>query len=170
MKKIFLIACVAAASLMACNSSETSDNSATTTTTTDSTNDTMLATTYTPSEGDVTFRNDKLMVYRNDGWVETTDQQTVGNGIIVHTNGQVTNGDQADTLTDGEVVSHTGTFFDKTGHAIKDAWGATKHGVGEAGEAVGKAAGDAGEAVGHAASKTGKAVKDAVTGDKDEKK
>ncbi len=123
-------------------------------------------TTYTPSEGDVTFRNDKLMVYRNNEWVETDKEQTVGNGIVVHTNGAVSQGDKTDTLTDGQVVSSTGTFFDKSGNAIKDAWSSTKHGVGEAGEAVGKAAGDAGEAVGHAASSAANAVKNTVDKDK----
>lgn len=165
MKKIFLTAFVAAA-LMACNSTDTDDNTTTTATADSSTNTMMSTTAYTPSEGDVTFRNDKLMVYRNNGWEETTKEQTVGNGIVVHTNGAVTNGEQTDTLTDGQVVSHSGTFFDKSGRAIKDAWTSTKHGVGEAGEAVGHAAGEAGEAVGHAASKTAKATKDAVTGDK----
>ncbi len=163
MKKIFLTACVAVA-LTACNSSGTNDN---TTVSTDSTTNTMMAstTTYTPSEGDVTYRNDKLMVYKGNQWEEADNDQTVGNGVVVHTNGVVNQGDKTDTLTDGQVVSHTGTFFDKTGHAIKDAWTSTKKGVGEAGEAVGKAAGEAGEAVGNAASKTANAVGNAVSGD-----
>lgn len=156
MKKIFFTVFVAGA-LTACNSAETND---TTATTTDSSNNTMMATstTYTPSEGDVTYRNDKLMVYRNNQWEETDKEQTVGNGIVVHTNGAVSYGEKTDTLTDGQVVSHAGTFFDKSGNAIKDAWSATKHGVGEAGEAVGHAAGEAGEAVGHAASDAANAV------------
>jgi len=163
MKKIFLTACVAAA-LTACNSTDTNSN----TVTTDSTTNTSMnvATGYTPNDGDVTYRNDKLMIYEDTTWVETDKDQTVGNGVVVHTNGTVTNGEQTDTLTGGQIVSKSGTFFDQSGHAIKDAWSATKHGVGEAGEAVGKAAGEAGEAVGHAASKTAKTAKDAVSGDK----
>ena len=156
MKKIFLTAFVAAA-LTACNSSGTNDNTATNT---DSSNNTMMTsgTTYTPSEGDVTYRNGKLMVYRNNQWQETDKEQTVGNGIVIHTNGAVSYAEKTDTLTDGQVVSHVGTFFDKSGNAIKNAWSATKHGVGEAGEAVGNAAGEAGEAVGHAASDAANAV------------
>lgn len=145
MKKIFLSTCVAVA-LSACNSSGTNDNTAVST---DSSTNTMMAstTTYTPSEGDVTYRNDKLMVYKGNQWEETDNDQTVGNGVVVHTNGVVNQGDKTDTLTSGQVVSHTGTFFDKTGHAIKDAWTSTKHGVGEAGEAVGNAASNAAHAV-----------------------
>jgi len=155
MKKIFLMLCVAAA-LSACNSSETDNNTASTRDSTDTTTNTIMATTpYTPAEGDVTFRNDKLMIYRDNAWVETDKDQTVGNGIVVHTNGAVSNGKQTDTLTDGQVVSKTGTFFDRSGNAIKDAWSATKQGVGEAGEAVG-----------HAVGKTAKSAKDEVTGDK----
>ena len=91
MKKIFLTALVAAA-LTACNNSGTNNNTANATDSTDTTTNTIMATTpYTPSEGDVTFRSDKLMVYRDNGWVETDKDQTVGNGIVVHTDGAVTN-------------------------------------------------------------------------------
>ncbi|MEO6818397.1 MAG: hypothetical protein ABI204_01620 [Ginsengibacter sp.] len=43
-------------------------------------------------------------------------------------------------LNDGEVVTRTGHFFDKTGAAIEDGWDATKRGIKKAGDAIGDAA------------------------------
>jgi len=148
MKKIFLTAFVAVA-LTACNSTESKHAVALDK---DSTTNTAMneATGYVPNDGDVTFRNNKVMVYRDTSWKETTDAQTVGSGAVVHPDGTVTNGVQADTLKDGQVVSKTGTFFDASGHVIKDPWTPTKKGVGES--------------VGNAENKT--AVKGAASGDK----
>ena len=129
MKKIFLTACVAVA-LTACNSTESKHAMAVDK---DSTTNTLMnqATGYAPNDGDVTFRNNKVMVYRDTSWKETNDAQTVGSGVVVHTNGVVTNGVQADTLTEGQIVSKTGTFFDASGHVIKNPWTPTNDGVGK---------------------------------------
>jgi hypothetical protein len=162
MKKIFIIA-FSAASLADCNSSGTTDNTAGTT---DSTGISATALPYTPTEGDVTFSNDSLMVYRKNEWVPETDRVIMGNGVVVYTTGEVKKGIQTGTLTDGEIVSHDGNLFDKTGKAVKDAWDTTKHWAEKAGEAAGKAAGDAGKAVGHAAGKVANAVKKTVDKDK----
>jgi len=161
MKKIFLIT-FAAAALTACNSATTTENS---TVNTDSvasadTNDSMSTTvntsttTYTPAEGDVTYKDNQLMVWRGNAWVKADDDVKMDDGVTVYKDGKVKKDNKTVTLDDGEVVDHNGNFFDKTGHAISDAWDATKKGVNEAGEAIGNAAKD---------------TKDAIVPDKDDK-
>lgn len=153
MKKIFLITCIAG-SLIACNNSGTDatddnvlDSDTTMTTTTSSS-----TAVYTPVEGDVTYRNGNLMVWKGNDWVMADDDVTLDNGVVVYKNGEVKKEGKTVTLDDGEVVNHSGDFFDKTGHAISDAWDATKTGVKKAGEAVEDAA---------------KSTKDAVDNDND---
>lgn len=153
MKKIFLIACVAG-SLIACNNANDNDTddavlNADTTATMTTTSTTAV---YTPVEGDASYRDGRLMVWKGNDWVPADDDVTMDNGVVVHKNGEVNKGDNTVKLEDGEVVNHTGDFFDKTGHAISDAWDATKTGVKKAGEAVGDAA---------------KSTKDAVDNDHD---
>lgn len=151
MKKIFFMACVAA-SLAACNNAGTDENtpvtdnavntdSVTTTTTTTTT------TTYTPAEGDVTFRNGNLMVWKGNDWVKANEDVKLDNGIIIYKNGEVKKEGHTITLKEGEIVDRTGSFFDEAGHAISDAWDATKKGVSDAGKAIGNAAKDAKDAV-----------------------
>lgn len=153
MKK-FLTISLLAASLAACN-----DASTDTTTVEKDTMVTAPATTttvtYTPAEGDVTYRDGKVMVWRDNDWKAAEGDVTLDNGVVVSENGHVKRDATTEvTLDDGEVVTRSGNFFDKTGDAVSDGWDATKHGVKKAGEAVGKAA---------------DAAKDAVVGDKDEK-
>ena len=159
MKKFFLIA-ISAASMAACNSSSTRDPASGAPDAAGGVS--AAASAYKPSEGDVIFTNDHLMVYRGNEWVPETDRVTMGNGVVVFTTGEVKKGEQTRTLADGEIVSHNGNIFDKTGNAVKEAWDTSKHWVGRTGKAVGEAAGDAGEAVGHAASKAANSVKNAV--------
>lgn len=159
MKNIFFIAFIAL-SITACNNSGTN-----TTVTTDSLNTATDATTrnttasvdtinYTPADGDVTYRNGELMVWHGNDWVKADEDVKLDNGIVVYKNGKVKKDDKTITLEDGEVVNRSGSFFDKTGHTISDAWSATKKGVKEAGEAIGHAA---------------KHTKDAIVPDKDDK-
>ena len=162
MKKFFLAVCVASL-FAACNSE--GSNSDTTTTNTDTTDRSMMSTTpYTPSEGDITFKDHQLLIYQGDKWVATDKVTTMGNGVVVYTNGTVKNGEMTDTLAEGEIVSHTGDLYDKTGNAIHDAWDATKKGVNDAGEAakegVNKAGDAAKEGVSSASQAANKAVKD----------
>ena len=182
MKKLLWIS-LAAISFAACNDSGTNSTTVTDsdTTVTTATGDTAVTTTpidtttattptvkvnYTPSEGDVRYMNGHLMVYRGSEWVVAKDDVTLDNGVVVTTKGHVRKTGAQVELSDGETVSRSGNFFDKTGEVISDGWDATKHGVAKAGKAVGKGAKAAGKAVGNAAD----AVKDAVVGDKDEKK
>src|SRR5690606_19345322 len=122
MKNLMAIALITA-SLVACDNTannetvESSDTNTTTTTTT---------TTYSPAEGDASYRNGRLMVWRNDNWVEADDDVRMENDVVVYRNGEVKRNDDVVVLRDGEVVSRTGEFFDNTGRAIEDAWDATK--------------------------------------------
>lgn len=156
MKKIIAMA-FAAVSLAACNDGE-ADNTVvdtdTTTTTTTTTTDNAAA--YTPAEGDVTYREKKVMVYRNGQWVETEEDVRLENGVVVSREGKVTRDGKEIELEEGEVVNRTGNFFDKTGRAIENAWDTVKVDIKDAGQAVEKGA-----------KKVGKEVKDAVTDDDD---
>ncbi len=134
MKKLMLIA-IAAATFTACN------DSATTTETTTVETDTMgsspaMTSNYTPGEGDVMYREEKVMEYRNGVWVETTTKVTLEDGAVVSKNGVVTKDGKEVKLEEGEAVSKTGRFFDRAGQGIENAWDATKKGVNEAGEAI----------------------------------
>ncbi len=156
MKKILAMFTISAL-LGACAGNETEDTS--TMQTNDSTTviqspaDTAITTAtttttvYTPAEGDATYRNGKLMVWRNSDWVEADNDIKMDDGVVIHKNGEVKKDDKVVVLDDGEVVNRSGKFFDKTGNAIGDAWDATKKGVGKAGEAIGKAAKKTKEAV-----------------------
>lgn len=158
MKRIIVIA-LAATSLAACGDQKktetTTVNSDTMTTMVDTTtnaiNDNTTVVTYTPAEGDVAYRDGKVMVYRNNAYVEADKDVTLDDGIVVKRNGEVTRNGVVVKLEDGESVSKTGRFFNKTGEAIEDAWDATKRGVSKAASAVGKGA-----------KKVGEEVKDAV--------
>ncbi|WP_207496027.1 DUF6799 domain-containing protein [Aridibaculum aurantiacum] len=137
MKKLFVIA-LAAITFTACNTGE--DNTTTTETTTENT--TMDR---TPSDGDVTYRDNRLRVYRNGNWTDADNDVTLENGTVVSRDGRVRREDREVRLQDGEVVSRTGDFFDRTGRAINNAWDATKEGARDAGNAVERAADKVGE-------------------------
>ena len=86
MKKIFAFAFIAAA-FTACNDADTDTTSVDTDTTTTSTTTTTTR-SYTAAEGDVSYRNEKLMVYRNGNWVESDKDVTLDNGIVVSRKGE----------------------------------------------------------------------------------
>ena len=139
---LFLTGIVAFA--YACNDQKTE----TSTIQSDTTNHTATAPqAYTPSEGDVTFRNGKVLVWKNNEWVVTDREVTLENGTVVHPNGHVEKDRDTIVLDDGQVVNKSGRFFDKAGNAMDDAWDATKKGAKEAGEAVKKGANKVGEEV-----------------------
>lgn len=151
MKKIFAFA-VLAASISACNDADnnttTVDSDTSTTTTTVTTPDTLSQTTtatYTPAEGDVSYRNGKVVVWKNNDWVVSDKDVTLDNGVVVNRKGEVRRDKDVVNLEEGEVVSRTGNFFDKAGNAIDDAWDATKRGAKKAGNAIEKGAKKVGE-------------------------
>lgn len=176
MKKIFLFSCVIAL-LASCDSPGTQKEEVNSTT--DTVNRSLATPTpYTAAPGDVKFEDHNLYIYKEDKWVTTDEEQTMGNGIVVHTNGTVTNGKLTDTLAQGEIVSHSGDMYDKAGNAINDAWNAAKEGVNTAADSVKSgvnAAGDAakegvqkaGEAAGKGLSSAGQAANKAVKDTKD---
>jgi len=124
--KNLVISVLIASLLMACNS-----NTGTTNKTDTSTN-----AAFAPSEGDVTRRDGKVMIWHDGEWKEADSDVHLSNGIIVNRRGEVVKGDKVIVLDDGEVVDKSGRFFDKAGNAIDDAWDATKKGVKKAGEEV----------------------------------
>ena len=133
MKK-FLAMAVAVCSLAACNDAADDTTVETRDTTTMTTTNTANA--YTASEGDVTYRNNKVLVMRNGEWVETNEDVTLDNGVVIKRNGRAVRNNEEIELEDGEVVTRTGNFFDKTGQAIENAWDATKRGVKKAGQKI----------------------------------
>jgi hypothetical protein len=154
MKRIFSLAFVAI--LAACN------NTATTVTDSDTvasetivTPDTAATVFYTPVDGDVIYKDGKVMVMRNGQWVETDKDITLENGVVIDKTGKAKRGKVEIKMEDGNIVSKTGNFFDKTGKAIDNAWEDTKDAVK-----------DAGKAVGHAAEKVGKKIDTALDKDK----
>lgn len=161
MMKKFLSLAAIAISLTACNDdANTADNHADSiatdgTTTTTTTNNT---TTYTAADGDVTYRENKVKVYRNGQWVDTDEDVRLDNDVVVYRDGRATRNGKEVRLEDGEVITRTGNFFDRAGNAIENGWDRTKEGVK-----------DAGRAVGNAAEKAGDKIKNAVDNDKENK-
>jgi hypothetical protein len=141
MKKIFTMM-FAAVSLAACNDGTTDNatvNSEDTTTSTETsttmnrggmtsdvdtsttatTSTTTTSTTYTPEDGAVTYRNNKLQVRRRGQWVNADEDVKMDNDVVVYRTGRVRQGEREVELREGEVVNRTGRFFDKTGQAIE---------------------------------------------------
>ncbi len=94
--------------------------------------------TYTTyADGDVTWKDGKLHVWRNGAWVEATADVTLDNGVVVTPKGEVKNTDGVTVkIEEGQVINKAGRWFDKAGQAIENAWEATKEGVRNAGEAI----------------------------------
>ncbi len=141
MKKFFVLAGMAAI-LTACNNDGSSDNTVNNDSLRqDSINQANSASSnYQAAEGDVSYRNGKLVVWRNNAWVDNDADVTLDNDVVVRRSGRVErNGDTVE-LEDGEVVTKTGRFFDRAGNAIEDAWDATKRGAKKVGSTIEKGA------------------------------
>jgi hypothetical protein len=107
--------------LVACNN-ENKDATKTNETTTTTTR------TYSASEGDVSYRNGKVVVYRNNAWVDADDDITLDNGIVVRKTGRVVKDNDEYELDEGVVVTKKGDFWDKAGNVIEDGWEGVKKG------------------------------------------
>ncbi len=114
-------------------------------------NSTTTTTTYVPAEGDVMYRDGKLMVWRGSSYVLSDRDDNQDGGIIVNRRGEVRRDGKTVQLEEGEAITRTGRFFNRAGEAIDDGWDATKKGVNKAAGAVKKGA-----------QKVGEEVKDAV--------
>ncbi len=154
MKKIIVIA-MATITFSACSenkrtdtTTEISDTAAVITT---EKPDIVTRNTYVPADGDVTYRNGKLMVWRNGRYIESDNDITMDDRTVIRRNGEATREGKVIKLEDGETVNRSGRWYNKAGEGIDDAWDATKKGVNKAAGAVKKA----GE-------KVGEGIKDAV--------
>jgi len=154
MKKFIVIAF--AACCIACNDTETDNDTFEDSTAVDTVvADTITTVSYTPVEGDVSYKEKKVYVMKNGEWVEAKEDVKLDNDVIIYKSGKVVKNDKEIELKEGEIVNKTGDFFDKTGRAVENAWDDTKDAVK-----------DAGEAVGDAAKKVGKEIDTAVSKDK----
>ena len=104
-------------------------------------------TVYVPAEGDYTYKEKKVMQLQNGEWVEVKKEVKLDNGTVIEKNGTVKREGKEIKLEEGTVVNKEGNFFDKTGHAIDNAWDATKDGVKKAGNEIEKGAKKVGEEV-----------------------
>lgn len=193
MKKIFVLA-IAAVSFAACNNTEadtttgesstSADSVSSTSTTTPSgtsgtmggASDTALTSTstttstssvYTAADGDVVYRDKKVKVMKGGKWVDADNDVKLDNDVVVSSKGKVRKAGKEVTMKEGEIVNRTGNFFDKSGHAIENAWGATKEGAKDLGNDVKEGVSDAVKDVKKATKKAGDKVGDAT--DKDNK-
>jgi hypothetical protein len=145
--KRFLVLAIAATTLYACtdtanDNAATDDRDEAPISSPSTTND-----AYTPSEGDVTYRENKVRVYRDGDWKESDNEVELENGAIVHEDGRIVKENKEVELEDGEVVTRTGNFFDRTGKAIEKGWEDIKQGAREMGKDVEKGAKKAGDKV-----------------------
>lgn len=152
--KIFSLVAGVLIFMYACNSS---NNTSSTTVQSDTTVNAAEA-AYTPAEGDVSYRNGNVYVWRNNEWQETQGDVRLNNGAVVHSDGHIEKENKTIVLDDGEVVNKSGNFFDKAGHAINKGWNETKDAAKTAGKEIKKGA-----------NKVGEEVKDVFNGD-DKKK
>jgi hypothetical protein len=96
--KTFIVLALAAVSITACGDHKntetttvTSDtlNSYADTSTTVVTDNTVAVNPYVAAEGDISYKDGKLMVYRNNAWVVADKDVTLDSGIVVRRNGEV---------------------------------------------------------------------------------
>ncbi len=157
MKRILAIA-FAASCLYACGDATTND------TVSDDRDDAPISSpantpnsdVYTPAEGDITYREDKIRVWRDGNWTDNDEEEVrLSNGAVVYRDGRVVRDDKEVELEEGEVVNRSGDFFDRSGKAIEKAWDDVKEGAKATGKDIEKGA-----------KKVGEKVEDAVDGDK----
>jgi hypothetical protein len=161
MKKILGLAIVSMA-IFACNDTQSpsiNEDTRDTSTVIETPPPATTETVYVPAEGDYTYREKKVMVMKNGEWVEVDKEVRLDNGTVIEKNGTVKRDGKEVKLEEGTVVNKEGNFFDKTGHAIENAWEATKDGVKKAGNEIEKGA-----------EKVGDEAHDATHDDYDEKK
>ncbi len=117
-----------------------------------------VTTTYTSADGDLTWKESKLYVYKNGEWVLVDKDITLADGTIITVNGEVKKGDKTINLKEGEKVTTVGEFIDNTGKKIENAWDATKEGVSDAADKVKEGAKETGEKIKEGAQKAGEKI------------
>lgn len=150
MKRFFLAAGIAVFAFACTNdqagTSTTNDSTGTTNTTT-SNNNANAPGAYVAGDGDVSYRDGRVMVWRNNEWTASDEDVTLSDGTVVRRNGRVVRNGEEVEIEDGTVVDRTGRFFDKAGNAIEDGWEGLKKGAGKAAEGVEKGFNEAKEGV-----------------------
>jgi hypothetical protein len=138
MKKIFGLAIVSMA-IFACNDAENpsiNEDTRDTSTVIETPPAPSTTTAYVPADGDVTVKNDKVLVMRNGEWVETKEDVKLDNGVVVYRSGKAKKDGREIEVEDGVVINKEGDFFDRTGQAIENAWDDAKAGVKKAGDKI----------------------------------
>ena len=149
MKKILGLAIVSMA-IFACNDSQTpsiNEDTRDSSSTVIETPPPPAVVAYVPADGDVTYKDQKLMVMKNGEWVEAKEDVKLDNGVVIYRNGKVKKDGKEVEIEDGYIVNKEGNFFDKTGNAIENAWDNTKEGAKKAGNEIEKGAKKAGDKV-----------------------
>ena len=149
MKKVLGLAIVSLA-IVACNDNQQSGinrDTRDTSTVMETPPPASTETVYVPAEGDYTYKEKKVMQMQNGEWVEVKKEVKLDNGTVIEKNGTVRKDGKEVELEEGTVVNEEGNFFDKTGHAIDNAWDATKDGVKKAGNEIEKGAKKVGDEV-----------------------
>ncbi|MBO9571092.1 MAG: hypothetical protein J7497_02630 [Chitinophagaceae bacterium] len=157
MKNLFL-GFLVAGSLIACQENADRDTSIRSEPTVPAHDEVNARVAYTPQKGDVLYKDNKLMVYKDGEWETRDEKVTLDNGAVVYTDGIVRKDDKEIKLQDGEIISKEGNIFDKAGQKIETAWKDTKEAVKDAGNEIEKGA-----------KKAGNKIDDAVDHDHDRK-
>ncbi|MBX3253820.1 MAG: hypothetical protein KF862_06730 [Chitinophagaceae bacterium] len=172
MKKMFFIAATAVV-LAACDSNGSEETTGTDVTLTPAeTGKENVAdkVTYVAEDGDVMWKDGKLLVYKDGNWSVAEKDITLNDGTTISLKGDVTKEGKTITIKEGESVKKTGEFFDKAGDAISNAWDAAKEGVKDGANAVKEGVTDAANAVKEEAKDAGKAIKEETQKLKDKAK
>ncbi len=128
MKKLIMAAGLTAF-LFSCNDEKTDSATTVTDSTTNTTTNTTANTAKrAQAEGDVTYRGGKVMVWKNNAWVEADADVKMEKGYVVRKNGRIVRDGEEYEFKEGVVVSREGDFFDDAGDAIQDGWDGVKKG------------------------------------------
>ncbi|MBX2921369.1 MAG: hypothetical protein KF746_04180 [Chitinophagaceae bacterium] len=175
MKKALFLAALTAVFAACGNESKTESEGATgsdvTVTPAETNKDEAPATvTYTAEEGDVMWKEGKLLVYKDGNWSVAEKDITLNDGTVISLKGDISKDGKTINIKEGETVKKTGQFFDKAGNAVSNAWDAAKEAVKDGADAVKEGVKDAAGAVKEGAQDAGKAVKEETQKLKDKAK
>jgi hypothetical protein len=145
MKNLFLGVLVAG-SLIACDEPANRDNSIGSESK-EPAHENNVTVAYVPEDGDVIYKDGKLMVRKDGEWKLRDEKVTLDNGAVVYTDGLVRKDDKEIKLQEGEIISEEGDVFDKAGQKIESAWKDAKEGVKDAGKEIEKGANKAGDKI-----------------------
>lgn len=146
MKKIFGILLISG-SIIACDDARNNNNSIGSPGNAEATDETKASPAYVAEDGDIMYKDGKILVRKDGDWKERDTKVTLDNGAVVYTDGLVVKDEKEIKLQEGEVISEEGDVFDKAGNKIEAAWKDVKEGVKDAGNEIEKGAKKAGDKV-----------------------